>query len=138
MENASKALIIAGAILIAILIVSLGILIFNNFAGKAKESANMDEQEIAAFNSKIKPYLGNSVAGSQVNALLQYCLACNTTSKKNNYTNRYITVKELPSGKIILDEDSTSYTRVNTSNTFYTVNGQYTDGFLTQITIKQN
>ena len=33
MENASKALIIAGAILLAILIISLGIVIYNQAAG---------------------------------------------------------------------------------------------------------
>lgn len=135
MENASKALIIAGAILISILIVSLGILIFNNFGTKARESANMDEQEIAAFNSKISPYLGNSVAGSQVNALLQYCLACNTSSKKNNYTDRYITVT-YPGGT--LNSLSTTYKRVDTSNAFYTVTGTYNNGFLTTINITKN
>ena len=57
MENASKALIIAGAILVSILIVSLGVLIFNNFSESAKDMANMDKEEIAAFNSKITPYL---------------------------------------------------------------------------------
>ena len=31
MENASKALIIAGSILIAIIIISLGVLVFNKF-----------------------------------------------------------------------------------------------------------
>ena len=50
MENASKALIMAGAILVAILIVSLGVLIFNNFSKSVKDSANMDEQAIANFN----------------------------------------------------------------------------------------
>ena len=41
MENASKALIIAGAILLAILIISLGILIFNQ-AQDTVGSVNMD------------------------------------------------------------------------------------------------
>ena len=39
MENASKALIIAGAILLAILIIALGVFIFN----KAKSATNMDD-----------------------------------------------------------------------------------------------
>ena len=135
MENASKALIIAGAILISILIVSLGILIFNNFAGKAKDAADMKEQEISAFNSKIKSYIGNSVAGSQVNALLQYCLSCNTSSKNKGYTDRYITVT-YPGGT--LTSSSTTYNRVDTSNAFYTVKGEYNNGFLTIIKITKN
>ena len=45
MENASKALIIAGAILLSILIISLGILIFSQ-AQDTINSINMSEQEI--------------------------------------------------------------------------------------------
>ena len=44
MENASKALIIAGAILISILLVSLGIIMFNNSKGvtdQAGDTANL-------------------------------------------------------------------------------------------------
>lgn len=77
MENASKALIIAGAILISIMIISLGVLVFNRMGGTAKEMANMDEQEIAAFNSKITSYLGENVSGSHVNALIQYVISNN-------------------------------------------------------------
>ncbi len=47
MENASKALIIAGAILIAILLISLGIIMFNSSKGttdQATGTANAMEQ----------------------------------------------------------------------------------------------
>lgn len=58
MENASKALIIAGAILLAILIIALGVFIFN----KAKSSAtNMDDlsnQQVQAHNSTFQNYEG--------------------------------------------------------------------------------
>ncbi len=37
MENASKALIMAGAILIAIMIISLGILVFSRMSSSAKK-----------------------------------------------------------------------------------------------------
>lgn len=69
MENASKALIIAGAILLAILIISLGIMIYQQAAGVANESS-MDDVEIMSFNSKINQYEGTNVRGAQVNALL--------------------------------------------------------------------
>ena len=75
MENASKALIIAGAILISIMIISLGVLLFTRMSSSAKNAANMDEQEIANFNSKITPYLGKSINGSQVNALIQLVIS---------------------------------------------------------------
>ena len=51
MENASKALIIAGAILLAILIISLGIMIYNQASGVVNNNA-MSEVEIQSFNQK--------------------------------------------------------------------------------------
>lgn len=139
MENASKALIMAGAILIAILIISLGILIFNNFGNTAKQAANMDEQEIAAFNSKITPYLGDSIAGSQVNALLQYCLSVNMSATSSGEEYKQITITA-GDGSTILKGDSTSYERVETSGKYYKVEGtpNSESGLITEIQITQN
>ena len=133
MENASKALIIAGSILVAILIISLGVMVFNRFSGTAKEMANMNEQEISAFNSKIQPYLGNSITGSQVNSLLQYCLSVNMSAKQSGDTRKVITV----SGAASINADSTSFTRVETGGKPYIVQGTYdaNTGLLTQINI---
>jgi hypothetical protein len=132
MENASKALIIAGSILIAIMIVSLGILVFNNMGNSAKNMANMDKQQIAAFNSKITPYLGEAISGSQVNALLQYCLSVNMAAKQSGETYKCITVE----GATSLSPGDTSYKRVTTSGTYYKVKGIYdSNGLITKITI---
>ena len=49
MENASKALIIAGAILISILIVGLGVIIYNNVADVAK-TGTLDSTQINSHN----------------------------------------------------------------------------------------
>lgn len=135
MENASKALIIAGSILIAILVISLGIVIFNNFGNSAKNMANMDKQEIAAFNSKITPYLGDNISGTQVNTLLQYCLSVNMSAKQSGNTYQAITV----SGVAELNPDSTSYNKVKTgSQVFYKVEAMQNDnGLLTNITINE-
>ncbi len=68
MENASKALIIAGAILLAILIIALGVYIFN----QAKSSTNMDEltnQQVQAHNNTFENYEG-SINGTQAKALI--------------------------------------------------------------------
>ena len=92
MENASKALIIAGAVLVAIMIVSLSVLIFRNFSETAKNAANMDEQEIAEFNSKILPYTGESISGSQVNALVQLVLSIDTSCVSKNDSTQAVTL----------------------------------------------
>lgn len=79
MENASKALIIAGAILLSILIISLGIMIYRNAAGVVDSNA-MDEVAVSTFNNKIEQYAGGNIRGANVNALLQ-------TIAQNNLTN---------------------------------------------------
>lgn len=69
MENASKALIIAGAILLSILIIGLGMFIFNQ-AKNATSGANLDSSKANAYNSEFESYFGDSVNGTQVRALI--------------------------------------------------------------------
>ncbi len=80
MENASKALIIAGAILLSILIISLGIAIFNQASGVVNNNA-MTEVEVNSFNQKFEQYTGEKVRGANINALIQ---AVNTNNMANN------------------------------------------------------
>ena len=68
MENASKALIIAGAILLAIVIISLGLVVVNNVRSTI-DKTNLNAQEIEAQNSKFTPYQGDRVAGAKVQQL---------------------------------------------------------------------
>ncbi len=67
MENASKALIIAGAILLSILIIGLGMFIYQQAAG-AMNDTGLSDQEIQAFNQKFLQYEGTK-KGTQVQAL---------------------------------------------------------------------
>lgn len=77
MENASKALIIAGAILLSILIIGLGMSIFN--ASKtAIGGANLDATELRAHNSQFTAYEGRQ-KGSEVKALLSAIQNNNST-----------------------------------------------------------
>lgn len=78
MENASKALIIAGAILLSILLISLGIMIFSQ-AQDTVSSSGMSQAEVQSFNSKFTKYEGNSIRGSQVKSLIQEVRASNST-----------------------------------------------------------
>ena len=53
MENATKALIIAGSILIAILLIAMGIRTFNSTEGLRREQEkSIDTTDINMFNSK--------------------------------------------------------------------------------------
>lgn len=82
MENASKALIIAGAILLAILIISLGIMIYNQASGVVNNNA-MSEVEISSFNQKFTQFEGTNVKGSQVNSLLTQIVQNNVANQED-------------------------------------------------------
>lgn len=69
MENASKALIIAGAILLAILIIGLGMFIYQQASG-AMTGANLDPTKAQAYNQEFKNYEG-TISGSNARALYE-------------------------------------------------------------------
>ena len=82
MENASKALIIAGAILISILLIGVSMMIFNGAGGLFNNAtATMSKQEIQAFNSQWTQYEGKQT-GSSVRSLMSE-LMTNASDKVN-------------------------------------------------------
>lgn len=81
MENASKALIIAGAILISILLITIGIVLINSGKDITTTGASqMASQNIQTFNSQFTAYEG-TVKGSQVRSLLNAVRASNVTDE---------------------------------------------------------
>lgn len=83
MENASKALIIAGAILLAILIIGLGMAVFTN-ARSLIGSQGLDDVEIEAFNSKFESYIGENKRGADVRALCDMVKTSNAASDEDD------------------------------------------------------
>lgn len=70
MENATKGLMIAGAILIAIVLIGLGVwLVSQTDVFKNQASSTLDEAAVTAFNSSIEQYEGKQ-SGSNIKALL--------------------------------------------------------------------
>ena len=82
MENASKALVIAGAILISILIIGLGVFIYNGAAGTVKK-ANLNSQEAQAQNGQFESYFGTHVSATEVKQLLSLVRSNNISSDTN-------------------------------------------------------
>lgn len=75
MENASKALIIAGAILLSILIIAIGMFIYNSAQSTINESiTSFSTQEIDAFNNNFESYRGQAT-GSNVSSMLSRLIA---------------------------------------------------------------
>lgn len=75
MENASKALIIAGAILLSILIIAIGMFIYTSSQSTISDSmTQMSTQEIEAFNSQFTIYGGNQT-GAKLKSMVGTLIA---------------------------------------------------------------
>ncbi len=113
MENASKALIIAGAILLAILLISLGIMIFNQ-AQDTVSGSGMSEAEMQSFNNKFLKYEGN-VKGTMVKSLIQEVLATNADSDNKDGI------------KVTVNGEASPLTKYVSANNTYKVVMEYED-----------
>lgn len=82
MENATKALIIAGSILVAILLIAFGMRVFQSSSGTAKAGqSTMEATAITQFNSQFAGYNGKKLSASKINDLLQKVIASNAANK---------------------------------------------------------
>ena len=68
MENASKALIIAGSILLSIAIITVGMFVFRSVSDLITGSSNLTPQQIDTYNREFLAYSGNQ-RGAQVKSL---------------------------------------------------------------------
>ena len=79
MENASKALLIAGSILIAVLLIAFGMRIFTSTSGTTDQvNEAMTTMEITTFNSQFTSYIGNNKNRAQVISLLNRIIISNS------------------------------------------------------------
>lgn len=122
MENASKALVMAGAILISILLISVGLIMFNSTKGVAEQSGKAAETiEIETFNSQFTKYCGDRVLGSKVKDLQNFVASYKSA---NSETNIEVTI------------DSSITTII--PNKYYKVEAtSYEEGYVTVITVSQ-
>lgn len=131
MENASKALIIAGAILLSILLISLGIMIF----GQAQDTVNnsgMSQAEIQAFNNKFVKYESTGgTKGSVVKTLVNEVIASNADTSLPK-------IEVTLGGATIVKHDATNPVATTSGISIketYSVTLGYTNGYVSTITI---
>ncbi|MCL2342250.1 MAG: hypothetical protein FWC53_04370 [Firmicutes bacterium] len=137
MENASKALIIAGAILIAILLISVGIMVMNSVNKPIDQSKNQaDAQAVEMFNSKFTGYVGSQSAAS-VKSLLTSVAASNATNTNHQITltTTAATGNGLTARTKTTGQEGAAQAQIMTQYT-YTVTFTYTSGYITDVAIK--
>ena len=83
MENASKALIIAGAILIAILLIGIGVMVMRGASAPVEQATDQaSAQAIEMYNSKFAGYAGIQTS-AVAKELLNQVIATNATNPNN-------------------------------------------------------
>lgn len=129
MENASKALIIAGAILISIILISIGIMVIQSGQQLVSEAEqSMDEQTLLAYNTKYTNYIGRQ-RGSTIRTLVQQV-------QSNNASNPDLLISVIYGGTTYTNQDVTNVISLINSSSTYEVSVAYSPaGRVNQVTI---
>jgi len=115
MENATKALVMAGAILIAILLISAGLVVINSTKGVIDQGAQSGKlMEINMFNSKFEAYEGIRT-GAEVKQLINLVRVSNDANPDHKirvYGKDFATIVNTAQYNVIIiySEENGSYT----------------------------
>ena len=135
MENATKALLIAAAVLIAIILISLGLAVVRQ-GQEAVQDADLSEAEATQFNSKFTMYEGSNVSTSRVNAMLNAVFAHNNqegAAGTENYVSVTLVNSKGDSKDMIPSSTADSVEKV-AGSAYYKVECTYTAGIVTSVT----
>jgi len=105
MENASKALIIAGAILLAILIIGLGIFIYRQAANTVSDTG-MDQLAIQQFNAQFTQYDSKTVSGGSARALYDTVVNNNNTDTEKRFVSLNLETADGTKNIVLADTDA--------------------------------
>ena len=140
MENASKALIIAGAVLIGILIISMGVLLATTLQKTAKTYyTSMNTNEIQKFNSEITKnfIIENENTYITAQGIITLKNILNTETYKDFVTVKPDSVTEIKNNEKFLKTHGTEMDENNNKKIKrYSVEAKYSDqGMINKITI---
>ena len=134
MENAVKALLIAAAVLIAVLIITLVMGVFNTGAEQVGNAGNLSEYEIQQFNDKFIKFEGTNESASDVNSMIK------TIFNHNNSQEDTSTMVEIIDNTGDADLAPASYDKTQSPKTVptgkkYKVTAKYEDNLIKSMTI---
>lgn len=129
MENASKALLIAGAILIVILLIAVGMMVYRGAQGSIQKAiGSMSSTEKDIHNSQFEPFVGTKVSGSNVRSLLSKMIT-------NNSDDNNVQVKLNGIGT---DPNAVMGQITTAASATYKVEATYSEGVITEINVSKN
>lgn len=89
MENASKALVMAGGVLIALMIIGALLLMFNNISNYQRANVeNTKDSQVVEFNNQFSTYNRDDVRGSDLYTLLNRAVDYNTRQTTSSTTSK--------------------------------------------------
>lgn len=138
MDNASKALIMAGAVLISIALVGVGVYIFsstNTMVGGANKQ--LDDAAAQMTNSTLGQYAGSNVRGSTVKQLIEKVRISNI----NNTLPTAVSVKVVDKGPYTENTDLSGLLNDITDTAYYKVeitDVEGSDGYYDTVVITKN
>lgn len=128
MENASKALLIAGSVLIAILLIAVGLKIFNSTNGTTEATkSTMDTTAATSFNMQFVPYGGLNKTKSEALTLVNKIIASNSVNK--NHQILYFVIKGSATASSGGTSSSVMINKIN-SNDKYDIILEYDNGYI--------
>ena len=139
MENAAKALLIAGAILICILLIGVGMLIYNNAMENIQGGmSSMDENSKLQFNTKFTQYEGKK-SGANVRALIGNIITNNSTNQDVDGKLVELVIENTSfkptTSDLKMDEMSAEKAKINTGAQYNVVISYSKDGLVNKVTV---
>lgn len=129
MENASKALLIAAAVLIVILLIAFGMSVFNSTGDTSGQAEDLSKsQQMQTFNAQFSGYLGSTRSGTMLRNLL---VVVNNSNGRNSQHQVTVTGSDVSgSGTAYVTGESFA------DNKTYKITATYgSDGYLSAITV---
>ena len=129
MENATKALLMAAGILIAIIVLTLGIAVYGRISRfyQTKQS-NLSQEQLAAFNSEYTAYDRDDVSGFELVSLINKCIDFNQNKVygANNTSESDLTEKGegYQAITVSVEMNNNDYTGLLFSKAIYTYDGK--------------
>ena len=139
MENAVKALLIAAAVLIAVLIITLVMGVFNTGAEQVGNAGDLSEYEIQQFNDKFIKFEGTNESASDVNSMIKTIFNHNNSQEDTSTMVKII--DDTDANKADLDPTATGYDKTISPNTVptgakYVVKAFYQDNMIKAMVIE--
>lgn len=107
MENASKALLMAGGVFIALMVIGALVLMFNNLtAYQQSKNAEIESQEIIEFNNEYISYARDDVRGNDLISLINKIIDYNKRKSEEGYTQMEISIEGIDTDKLKYDTGS--------------------------------